>query len=38
VAELADELGRQPGGIEARLEKLELVEASEPTTRRRRAS
>jgi DNA-directed RNA polymerase specialized sigma24 family protein len=38
VAELAEELGRQPGGIEARLEKLELIEADESTTRRRRAS
>ena len=38
VAELAEELGRQPGGIEARLEKLELVDPSESTTRHRRAS
>jgi hypothetical protein len=37
VAELAAELGRQPGGIEARLEKLELLEA-EPAARRHRAS
>ena len=38
VAELAGELGRQPGGIEARLEKLELLEPADGTTRRRRTS
>jgi hypothetical protein len=37
VAELAEELGRQPGGIEARLEKLELIDATESTARRRRS-
>ena len=38
IAELAGELGRQPGGIEARLERLELLDPAEATTRRRRTS
>jgi hypothetical protein len=37
VAELAEELGRQPGGIEARLEKLELIDTTKSIARRRRS-
>lgn len=38
IAELAGELGRQPGGIEARLEKLELLDPAASTTKRRRSA